>query len=81
MTAHVAGTRFESSPGRGPSAIQVAVDEAGNFGIWTNQNPRQVATMLRLIADEAEAEFSQCEFLGEMGRGTDREDGSKHAEV
>ena len=48
--------RFESSPGRGPSHAQVAIDEVGNFGVYSKGAPRALALMLRGIADVSEQE-------------------------
>lgn len=51
-----AAYRFDSSPGRGPSTAQVAVDEVGNFAVYTKGDPRALALILRGIADEIEAD-------------------------
>ncbi len=51
-----AAYRFESSPGRGPSFAQIAIDEVGNFAAYTKGAPRALAFILRGIADEIEAD-------------------------
>lgn len=51
-----AAYRFESSAGIGPHTAQVAVDEAGNFAVYTTGSPRALAFILRGIADEIETD-------------------------
>lgn len=49
-----ASYRYESSPGRGPSVAQIAVDEVGNFAVYTTGSPQALALVLRRIADVIE---------------------------
>lgn len=57
QSIHMKATyRFESSPGRGPSVAQVAIDGSGNFAVYAESDPRALVLILRGIAEEIEAD-------------------------